>query len=202
MTDQEWVECTDPERMLQFLLGKATERKLRLFAVACCRHILHLLPDKRLHQAIEVAERFADGNATRDQLSASCRAAHLARRLQAKVYGKAAADCANLMALNAAWQAIRYSRLEELTQCHLLRDIFGNPFRPVCLDSATLRWQESTIVKLAQAIYDERAFDRLPILADALEEAGCANADILSHCRWAVPHCRGCWLVDALLAKS
>jgi hypothetical protein len=81
----------------------------------------------------------------------------------------------------------------------VLRCIFGNPFRPATLDPA---WRTSTAVAIAQGIYDERAFDRLPILADALEDAGCDNNDILNHCRDTGPHARGCWVVDLVLGKA
>jgi hypothetical protein len=75
--------------------------------------------------------------------------------------------------------------------------VIGNPFRPV-----TPAWQSDAVVRLAQAIYDERAFERLPILADALAEAGCDHAAILEHCRGPGPHVRGCWVVDLLLGKE
>lgn len=81
----------------------------------------------------------------------------------------------------------------------ILRDIIGNPFRPVTFDPA---WQTSTVTALAQAIYEEQAFDRLPILADALEDAGCTTADILGHCRGDGEHVRGCWVVDLVLGKE
>jgi hypothetical protein len=88
----------------------------------------------------------------------------------------------------------------ELTaQAELLRCIVGNPFRPVAADPA---WLTSTAVGLASAIYADRAFDRLPILADALEDAGCDNADVLIHCRSHPEHARGCWVVDLILEKS
>jgi hypothetical protein len=91
----------------------------------------------------------------------------------------------------------------EQRQAGLLRDVFGPlPFRPLSTDSQWLTWNDSTVIKLAQAIYEERAFDRLPILADALEEAGCSNPDILAHCRGPGPHVRGCWVVDLLLGKE
>jgi hypothetical protein len=93
-------------------------------------------------------------------------------------------------------------RKERLIQLMLLHDIFGNPFRPVSINPAWLGWNDATAVKLANAIYDEKTFDRLPILADALEDAGCDNADILNHCRSEGPHVRGCWVVDALLGKE
>jgi hypothetical protein len=86
-------------------------------------------------------------------------------------------------------------------QCDLLRDVFGNPFRPVSADPAWLRWNDGTVRKMAQAFYEERAFERLPLLADALEDAGCDNADLLGHLCGPGPHVRGCWVVDALLRK-
>ncbi len=86
-------------------------------------------------------------------------------------------------------------------QANLLRCIFGNPFRPVAVDRTWAAWNGGTVARLARAIYDGRTFDRLPVLADALEEAGCAERTILEHCRGPGPHARGCWVVDALLGK-
>jgi hypothetical protein len=83
-----------------------------------------------------------------------------------------------------------------------MRDIFGNPFAPATISSIWLTWNDGTVRSVAQAIYDDRAFDRLPILADALEDAGCDNADILTHCRSGGEHVRGCWVVDLLLGKE
>ena len=91
---------------------------------------------------------------------------------------------------------------ERTAQVGLIRDIFGNPFHHVAVDPTWLAWNDGTVVKLAQGIYDERAFDHLPILADALEEAGCHDADILAHCRQPGEHVRGCWLVDLILGKE
>ncbi len=88
---------------------------------------------------------------------------------------------------------------EREAQSYLLRDVFGNPFRPVMLRSS---WLTSTVKDLSAAIYGDRAFDRLPLLADALEDADCTNADILAHCRGPGPHVRGCWVVDLLLGKK
>jgi hypothetical protein len=89
---------------------------------------------------------------------------------------------------------------ERNAQAALLRCIFGNPFRPAAADPA---WRTSTAVALARGIYDERAFDRLPILADALQDAGCENEDVLNHCRnEAQPHVRGCWAIDLVLGKA
>jgi hypothetical protein len=94
------------------------------------------------------------------------------------------------------WIERSFRSLDVLTPC---RDIFGNPFRPVAFADS---WRSETVVALAAGIYAERAFDRMPILADALEEAGCDHADVLSHCRGPGPHVRGCWVVDGLLGKE
>jgi hypothetical protein len=91
---------------------------------------------------------------------------------------------------------------EKAAQTTVLRELFGNPFRPVAINPTRLLWKGGTVVKLAQAIYEERAFDRLPILADALEDAGCTDPLILDHCRQPGEHVRGCWVVDALLGKE
>jgi hypothetical protein len=84
----------------------------------------------------------------------------------------------------------------------LIRDIWGNPFRRVAIDPSLLTWHEGCVMKMAHAIYDERAFDRLPILADAMEDAGRSDADLLAHLRIPGQHVRGCWVVDLLLGKS
>jgi hypothetical protein len=90
-------------------------------------------------------------------------------------------------------------RDEEKMQLRLVHDIFGNPFRRAAIESW---WRSSVVVALTRRIYEERAFDRLPILADALEDAGCDNADMLAHCRSDGLHVRGCWVVDLLLGKE
>jgi hypothetical protein len=101
---------------------------------------------------------------------------------------------------DADWNSASASERQE--QAHLLRDIFGNPFRPAVIDPAWLQWNDAAIPRLAQAIYDDRRFDNLPILADALEEAGCTSGVILEHCRGPGPHVLGCWVVDAILGKA
>jgi hypothetical protein len=85
------------------------------------------------------------------------------------------------------------------TQAILLRCIFGNPFRPAVFDPA---WRTPNVTAVAQAIYEERRFAELPILADALEEAGCTCEEILSHCRSGGEHVKGCWPLDLVLGKE
>jgi hypothetical protein len=91
---------------------------------------------------------------------------------------------------------------EEKVQADILRCIFGNLFRPATVAPAVLGWNGGTVRRVAQAVYEERAFDLLPVLADALEEAGCTDAWLLAHCRHPGPHARGCWLIDLILGKG
>ena len=95
------------------------------------------------------------------------------------------------------------AQLERFSQAGLLCDIFGIPFRPTpSLPIAVLAWNDRTVLRIAQGIYEERAFDSLAILADALLDAGCDNEELMAHCRAAGPHVRGCWAVDLILGKS
>jgi hypothetical protein len=118
-----------------------------------------------------------------------------------KFAGDAAVDAAHLVACllasNTFHDPERRSVLSHLST--LLRDIFGNPFRPVAIDPA---WLTSTVLALARQMYDSRDFSAMPILADALQDAGCDSADLLDHCRSDGPHVRGCWVVDLVLGRS
>jgi hypothetical protein len=87
-------------------------------------------------------------------------------------------------------------------QVQLLREIVGDPFHPATVDPAWLAWNGGGVARLVQSIYEERTFDHLPVLSDALEDAGCDNADLLAHCRQPGEHVRGCWVVDLLLGKE
>jgi hypothetical protein len=91
---------------------------------------------------------------------------------------------------------------ERAAQARLLREVAGNPFRRVRVYADWLRWNDRTIPRLAESIYEERAFERLPILADALEDAGCTDPDILGHCRRPAAHVPGCWFLDLVLRKG
>jgi hypothetical protein len=233
VVEAEWLVCGDPEVMLKFLSGKISERKLRLFGVACCRRIWQLLDDEHSRTAVEVAERFADGLASEDERAAQRQAAldasnearlafeaHPERGWDALCLAEVAADAADYtlytpgLAKTArhAWKAVAHAgnikrtavdfKNEMLAQCRLLREVVGNPFRPVSLDPLWLSWNDGTLVALAHLIYHERDFERLPLLADALEDAGCTNADILNHCRGPGMHVRGCWVIDLLMGME
>jgi hypothetical protein len=225
--ESEWLSCTDLERLLKSVRGRASGRKLRLFAVACCRRIWHLLTDERSRRSVEAAQRLADGLETDTDLGAAYDAAFAVFQEQVALGGGTPVDWEAAFApapFAAAWVAhpdpdgdfpldvAGYTAYalqaqsgpetpEEADQCRLLRDIIGNPFRPVAFDPAWLRWNDGLVVRLAQSIYDDTRFEDLPILADALEEVGCAEPNILAHCRGGGEHVRGCWAVDLILGK-
>jgi hypothetical protein len=240
MTETEWLACTDPKSMLVFLEeGRASERKLRLFACACVRRIWGQLKDPRSQRAVEVAERYADSQCELEEMGEACESAwdvihdleqtdgddwpeqveYAAADAAAQASCIGDADCPYLCRAVDTTRSVtdlaRYAMLaagpdsdapaaekaEQRIHASLLHDIF-NPFRPVRLSRAWLAWEGGTAPKIAQGIYADHAYERLPILADALEEAGCTNTDILSHCRSAGPHVRGCWVIDLLLGKQ
>jgi len=224
MTEAEWeTYALNPQRMVWALRGtkatrtKAGRRKLRLFACGCCRLIWERLEDPRLRAVLEVAERFAEGGASAVELEAARESiAPLTRGgyrsgdpgAQQRTAAGMVAGAAREKPFEAAFDMTTYPLPlagywavadESALLCDLLRCVFGNPFRPITLDA---RWRTATVTKMARALYEERNFEDLPILADALEEAGCTNADILGHCRGSAPHVRGCWVVDLLLGKG
>ena len=215
MTEAQWLACEDPMAMLGFLRGKASDRKLRLFAVRCCRRITHLL-DPRGLTALTIAERFADGLASEEQLRGAEGLAEDAFNEfdHAKEYAAEAvmAACDREALEGSTWRAAYIAihlrlyrpllagtnRLTQRKGCGWLRDMF-NPYRPSALAPASLI---PTVTWLAEGIYEDRGFDRLPILGDALEEAGCTDHDLLGHLRSPGPHVRGCWALDLVLGKG
>jgi hypothetical protein len=258
VTEAEWLTSTDPHAVLAFLResGRASDRKLRLFGVACSRRVWHLMADARSRRAVEVAERFADGwcgeadlrdagRAARkvwqaDEESpseAACYATWAEERpvvagdlgpetvevwsaaeaaagdgsvIAARALAEAEADAREAAgvpwgrAFESAWSAEREG------QVALLRDLFGNPFRPPpVIAPAWLARNDNLVPRLAGAAYEERQLPsghldpaRLAALADALEDAGCTDAGLLQHLRGDGPHARGCFTVDAVLGRS
>jgi hypothetical protein len=196
----QWLEMT----------RASADRPARLFAVACCRWAWHVFKDPRSRAAVDAAERYAIGLLPRKDLEVIAnRAGKLIRDSVTTPAEYAACSTTKprirpgfvaLLMRNAVQvQDAEAEDAEEASaQVALLRDIFGNPFRPAALAP---EWRTPTAVGLAQGISDDRAFDRMPILADALQDAGCEDEQILAHCRGPGPHVRGCWVVDLILAK-
>jgi hypothetical protein len=224
MTEAEWLGCEDVTALLKCLGEKASARKLRLFGVACCRSVWHLLKHVRSRRAVETAERHADGLASDEELDDARSGAAAAFRAESrKVYASdtaAAARAAETVcclpssAADAASREVAELRADPVAQAKLrkahvplLRDIFGNPLRPPAFQ---LGWRSPLVVTLASGIYDgPRREDgtfadprALAVLADALEDAGCNNAELLRHLRGSGPHIRGCWALDLILGKS
>ncbi|MFO0879467.1 MAG: hypothetical protein U0840_19135 [Gemmataceae bacterium] len=200
--------------MLQVLEGRVSKRKLRLFACACCRRIWNVIPDARYRAAVETSERFADGLCDRSELQ-------LARLEALKVHpggdsnstpGEFAAASVARYRIIPRWigwltrrasQQLRRTEEEEgAYQATMLREIFGNPFLPLVPDPLWSHWNDGAIVRLAQNLYEENRHDELPILADALEEAGCVQTELLDHLRKPGRHLKGCWALDLVLGRE
>jgi hypothetical protein len=188
-------------------------RKLRLFACACCRNGWELLPDGA-RKAVEVGERLADEGLPKESLSSVEGAAYAAVPVsiwiteyhphQAGRWAVAAHLDDVLGYTPKCMTAGRTGKQaqvdEEREQCNLLRDIYGNPYRLVSFSAS---WRSDTALSLARQMYESRDFGAMPILADALQDAGCEDPAILDHCRDAnQPHVRGCWVVDLVLGKE
>jgi hypothetical protein len=219
MTEAEWRTSKDPAPLLTYLQAHVSERKIRLLACACCRGIWEHLPD-RSRQGVEVAERFVDGLASPKDLAKAHGnavtfkgeagwAAYWATSIRVagsilNVFQKAA-ELPAKQAGQKTGKADTYVAVQAesmLEQADLVREVVGNPFRATWVSQAMLRWEGGLLAHLAEGIYQERAFDRMPYLGDALEEAGCADQEVLDHCRSGGPHVRGCWVLDLVLGKE
>lgn len=219
MTEEEWRGCENPFEMIQFLDGKASKRKFAFFAARILEGCSHLLDDEQSRNAILALESIAEGREIYNLRL------HHAPDNHFLIIGKTPGKMGWGIAVNSSLEGASntaYACYELIADVHspkvakifrknrktdqldpvysLLDDIFGNPFRPTPLDPS---WQTSTVVTLAQQIYDSRDFSTMPILADALQDAGCDNAAVLDHCRDAKGvHVRGCWLVDLILDRK
>ena len=224
MTEAEWLAWDDPEPMFDLLPADASDRRLRLFGVACCRHVEeHLWAGIGSPVAIKIAEEYADQLTTEVELRAAQEAVESRLELYPgePVYDASFWACSRPMN-EAAWRCAFYAAncstrpfvgkgsecdaeaaaartTTTRAQAAVLRDIFGNPFRPPTFDP---EWRTSMVVALARGMYESRDFSPMPIMADAIQDAGCEDADILSHCRGTGLHVRGCWVVDLVLEKE
>lgn len=217
MTDAElWLKRKDWRKMLVFLSGRWENRKAQLYLCAGLRSLWGLLYDERSTFAVEVAEGMADGATPSDDVENAkfwaeeptlpevaghpllCNAASIAYLTLFLQNGELSERIRHCI------HAVR-----EWPTAWLVREIIGNPFCPVSISPSMLAWNDRTIIRLAQAAYDDRILPegtldnaQLLILADALEEAGCTDEQILTHLRGGGEHYRGCWVIDLLLGKQ
>jgi hypothetical protein len=203
MTETEWLALTDVMELPWEFAKHLSRRKCLLCAVAACRTVEHLLCDAG-RQSLAVAERHADGNATEEECEAA--AAIVVARIPPQTpsaYGAvswafATYPPSQVMQM-ACYNAVAASSRPPTVYADRLRDIFGSPFRRIPIDSA---WVTPSVVSLAEIIYRDRAFGRMPELAAALEQAGCSEREIVDHCRGTGPHVPGCWVVDQLIGRE
>jgi hypothetical protein len=177
---QEWLEVTDPDKMLEIVFHFTSRRKVQLFHCAGLRRLWHHLtpPERSMLDFWEgLIEKVTDSANEGDKY----------------------VPLVHLFGDRAKLQVLFKKVDEQRIRSGFLRDIIGNPFRIFTFDST---WKTQTVVQLSQSIYDERRFEDMPVLADALEEAGCQDATVLEHCRGPGPHVRGCWVVDLILGKE
>jgi hypothetical protein len=169
-------------------------RKNWLFACAICRHLPGSLESRHDRLVLEAAEGYIEGEDRLEEMIDHTYETKKDIRFHRLDAGQAVAR-----ALEAIWIQYEYDERAWSKYAEILRDIFGNPFRQTKIDPA---WRTSEVVSLAQKIYDERVFELMPALANALGSAGCRDADILRHCRQPGTHVRGCWLIDLILEKT
>jgi hypothetical protein len=206
MSRKNWHKLS-VEQLLEALAGRLSARKLRLFACAAVRR-LPAANKGSGGQAVTLAERFADGKATAHELASARFGGRFLPGHPAWAVCWAPGEDARAMTERAlAWVVGQVSggagwpgaREEEEAQADLLRELVSPQMRRVEIDPLVRAWNDGTVVRLARSIYEERAFEQMPILGDALEEAGCTDGELLDHCRQSGRHVPGCWAVDSIL---
>ncbi len=210
---KDWATCTQVDRMLKKLDAKKYRRKWVLFNCACCRRVWDWMPED-CRPYVEAAERYALGTGLKKDLEPLRGRVDVAVVAQVRRpdgwHAAVAASTVTNTTRYCAWNAARAvaepgrvaHRRERQAQADLLREVVGDPSRPVAVEPAWLTWNGGAVPRMAQAVLAEGRFADLPVLADALEEAGCADAELLGHLRGPGPHVRGCWAVDLLLGEA
>lgn len=195
MTEAEWHACNDRVKLFESLTVPS-DRKCILFAVQCCLRRPHKYTRRvfrRLLRRCQAAEAFADGGYDVVRLR---RGWGVQPPYEEPCHPERAQEWARTWVMGVAQYL---EPVADEVAVSLLKDIFGDPFRTVLMNQS---WLSSTVVALGQGIYEDQAFDRLPILADALQDAGCEDDRILTHLRGGGLHVKGCWALDLVLGKS
>jgi hypothetical protein len=225
LDEEGWRQSRQPLVLLAWLRSRTSvtktkdgRRRLRLFACACARRHWDRLAEHPsaavLRAGVLSAERFADDEIDRAAFEAEVAAAREAGRGISVTAAPAfiAGHSTLAAAFEGAWEVARLGpmaggdwngegfRAEQAAQCDLIREVFNNPFFPV-EPPACLPRKGGSIRALAETIDRERTFAESPVLADALQDAGCENGPLLDHLRSAGPHLRGCWALDLVRGK-
>lgn len=204
MTEAEWLAYEAPGPMLSLLRERVSDRKMRLFGCACYRILWAKVRVAEIRwDVLRASEVYADGAISKQALKLAWKrlpdwdGPHVSGQAW-EVAGMSSRQCLGETAVPG--RPVRRERPEVLpVQVAALRCIFGNPFHPVAFSS---EWCTDTVVTLARQMYESREFSTMPILADALQDAGCDSDDVLNHSRGPNPHVRGCWVVDLVLGKG
>jgi hypothetical protein len=212
MTESEWLVCADPEATLWACLQGSTVRKARLLAVACCCRLVSYLPPiagTERDNLLDALSDRADQPTPDNWPDAICDDYEFVRDFDGVDGFGEIVDSYMMITAGGLASGLKNAKYaaegnggqnESSLQAALVRCIFGNPFRPVPFFP---EWRTDTAVSLARQMYDSRDFSAMPILADALQDAGCDSDDVLNHCRdTALTHVRGCWVVDLVLGKE
>jgi hypothetical protein len=223
VTAKTWDTIQLPDKLRDFLLRKRkpTLRKVRLYAVATCRRFWDQLPTPECRELVEAVADYVEDSVSWADVMAAKRAARLAAAPRAEEWrltpqGRRFLELYNAVestADNRLWFTLAvytwsvcgttaplFWQHVDAGQCDLIREVFGHPFRKVKFNK---KWRTDTVVSLAQQMYDSCEFSAMPILADALEDAGCNIDDVLNHCRDTKQvHVRGCWVVDLVLGTA
>jgi hypothetical protein len=232
MTEAEWLACDDPQKMLDYLLqDRVSDRKMRLFGVASCRRVWSFLTTPTSREAVEMSERRADDPSFHKKMVSAGRQVQqspdseldrnvttLMEMLRVRSPFGAARECTRVDAWEAATRVTAFviqfawpnEQSSKMSLVSFLCEIIGNPFHPPFpMPPDVLSWNNHTVPRIAQTIYEERKLpegtldnSRLAILADALLDAGCEDENLIHHCRSEGPHVRGCWAMDLILGKS
>jgi hypothetical protein len=221
VTEGEWETCPHTGQLLGFVRGRLGARKLRLLGCASVRQVWPALDNAGMRQAVEAAERYADGELTDAELDAAGTAAWRAMDQQ-DLAAFAAIACTLQTASQTIWAAVAHAGVAAARAAILAvgsglatqataaawrphaalgRCVCGNPFRPLVISPTVLAWRDGLLVSAARRMYESRDFAEMPVLADMLEDAGCGDAPILAHCRGPGPHARGCFVVDVLTGR-
>jgi hypothetical protein len=198
VTRDDWMTCPEPSTMLLYLhqVRLASERRLRLFGVACALRPNRVIPTRSQADLIDLAMLRADGRLLENEIrSAKGRYAYAPLYHLVASAAEAAHELPEAVARSRGNHLSLAYALERAAQAALVREIWGDPFREVVVPTHWATWERGLIPALARGIYDDRTFGRVGILADAIEEAG-GGQEILAHFREGCAQVRGCWALD------